>query len=100
MGHSGLTYFGYEVDDLAEHCEFEEVAYLLFNGELPNAQQLALYKRQLAGLRELPDALKLVLEQIPKEAHPMDVMRTGCLDAGQSGNRNRFCPATRTGLIV
>lgn len=41
MGHSGLTYYGYEVDDLARNCEFEEVAYLLFNGDLPNASQLS-----------------------------------------------------------
>ncbi len=77
MGHSGLTYFGYEVDDLARNCVFEEVAYLLFNGELPNASQLADYKAKLNGLRGLPDALKEVLERIPASAHPMDVMRTG-----------------------
>ena len=77
MGHSGLTYYGYEVDDLARNCEFEEVAYLLFNGELPNASQLAAYKKKLAGLRDLPFALKEVLERIPVSAHPMDVLRTG-----------------------
>jgi 2-methylcitrate synthase len=77
MGHSGLTYYGYEVDDLADNCEFEEVAYLLFNGELPNSSQLATYKKKLAGLRDLPQALKEVLERIPASAHPMDVMRTG-----------------------
>ncbi len=77
MGHSGLTYFGYEVDDLAENCEFEEIAYLLFNGELPNSDQLAAYKKKLLGLRDLPAALKEVLERIPATAHPMDVMRTG-----------------------
>jgi 2-methylcitrate synthase len=77
MGHSGLTYYGYEVDDLARHCEFEEVAYLLFNGELPNAPELAAYKKKLAGLRDLPQALKEVLQRIPAAAHPMDVMRTG-----------------------
>jgi len=77
MGHSGLTYFGYEVDDLADHCEFEEVAYLLFNGELPTGSELAAYKSKLAGLRDLPQSLKEVLERIPATAHPMDVMRTG-----------------------
>ena len=77
MGHSGLTYYGYEVGDLAEHCEFEEVAYLLFNGELPTQAQLDDYKARLKGLRGLPDALKEVLERIPASAHPMDVMRTG-----------------------
>lgn len=77
MGHSGLTYYGYEVDDLANHCEFEEVAYLLFNGELPNQSELDTYKTKLRSLRDLPKALKEVLERIPASAHPMDVMRTG-----------------------
>ena len=77
MGHSGLTYFGYEVEDLAQTCEFEEIAYLLFNGELPTQSQLNAYKKRLKSLRGLPDALKEVLERIPATAHPMDVMRTG-----------------------
>ncbi|MBC7751190.1 MAG: 2-methylcitrate synthase [Candidatus Saccharibacteria bacterium] len=74
---AGLTYRGYDVRDLAEHCEFEEVAYLIFFGELPTKAQLATYKAKLKTLRGLPQALKTVLENIPKEAHPMDVMRTG-----------------------
>ncbi|MDH3282503.1 MAG: 2-methylcitrate synthase [Gammaproteobacteria bacterium] len=77
MGHSGLTYYGYEVDDLARNCEFEEVAYLLFNGELPTTTELSAYKTKLAGLRGLPTELKEVLERIPASAHPMDVMRSG-----------------------
>jgi 2-methylcitrate synthase len=75
---SGLTYCGYDVADLAENATFEEVAYLLFNGELPNQVELSSYKDTLASMRDLPQALKEVLKQIPKEAHPMDVMRTGC----------------------
>ncbi len=75
---SGLTYCGYDVADLAENATFEEVAYLLFNGELPNQAELSSYKDTLASMRDLPQALKEVLKQIPKEAHPMDVMRTGC----------------------
>lgn len=75
---AGLTYRGYDVRDLAAQCDFEEVAYLLFYGELPNAQQLADYKNRLKTLRDLPQALKEVLERIPASAHPMDVMRTGC----------------------
>jgi len=75
---AGLTYRGYDVRDLAAQCDFEEVAYLLFYGELPNAQQLAEYKNRLKTLRDLPQALKEVLERIPANAHPMDVMRTGC----------------------
>ncbi len=75
---SGLTYCGYDVSDLADNATFEEVAYLLFNGELPTESQLASYKAELAGMRDIPEALKAVLKEIPKQAHPMDVMRTGC----------------------
>ena len=74
---SGLTYCGYDVSDLADNATFEEVAYLLFNGELPNEGQLAAYKTQLMQMRDLPDSLKKVLQLIPADAHPMDVMRTG-----------------------
>ncbi|MDX1482374.1 MAG: citrate/2-methylcitrate synthase, partial [Woeseiaceae bacterium] len=90
MGHSGLTYYGYEVDDLATHCEFEEVAYLLFNGELPTSAQLAAYKDKLSSLRELPDALREVLERIPASAHPMDVMRTGVSFLGNLETESDF----------
>jgi 2-methylcitrate synthase len=75
---SGLTYRGYDVKDLAEHCQFEEVAHLILKGHLPNGAELATYKRKLKGLRGLPKALKEVLERIPAAAHPMDVLRTGC----------------------
>ncbi|MBI2783171.1 MAG: 2-methylcitrate synthase [Gammaproteobacteria bacterium] len=75
---SGLTYRGYDVKDLAEHCQFEEVAHLILKGHLPNAAELATYKSKLKGLRGLPKTLKEVLERIPAAAHPMDVLRTGC----------------------
>jgi len=75
---AGLTYRGYDVRDLAAGAEFEEVAYLLLYGELPSQAELADYKHKLKSLRELPQALKEVLERIPRDAHPMDVMRTGC----------------------
>ncbi|MCV6622762.1 MAG: 2-methylcitrate synthase [Cellvibrionaceae bacterium] len=74
---SGLTYRGYDVKDLAEKCEFEEVAHLILKGHLPTQAELDAYKTKLKGLRGLPAQLKTVLENIPKEAHPMDVMRTG-----------------------
>jgi 2-methylcitrate synthase len=74
---SGLTYRGYDVKDLAENCQFEEVAYLILRGELPNQAALDAYKTHLASLRALPQALKDVLERIPADAHPMDVLRTG-----------------------
>jgi 2-methylcitrate synthase len=74
---SGLTYCGYDIAELAENAKFEEVAYLLYHGELPTKDQLEQYLTKLKGLRALPDALKAVLENIPASAHPMDVMRTG-----------------------
>ncbi|MDB2386587.1 2-methylcitrate synthase [Shewanella sp.] len=75
---SGLTYCGYDIADLADNATFEEVAYLLFNGELPSQTQLDHYKSELLTKRDLPQALKEVLQRIPADAHPMDVMRTGC----------------------
>jgi 2-methylcitrate synthase len=75
---SGLTYRGYDVKDLAENCQFEEVAYLILKGNLPNQDELDAYKKTLKGLRGLPQPLKDVLERIPADAHPMDVLRTGC----------------------
>lgn len=75
---AGLTYRGYDVRDLADQVLFEEVAYLLLYGELPNKAQLQAYVTKLKGQRDLPQALKEVLERIPANAHPMDVMRTGC----------------------
>ncbi|MFK3971732.1 2-methylcitrate synthase [Pseudomonas sp. NPDC087358] len=75
---AGLTYRGYDVRELAADARFEEVAYLLLYGELPTQSQLDGYLTKLQGLRDLPQALKEVLERIPADAHPMDVMRTGC----------------------
>ena len=84
VGHTGndLHYRGYDIIDLAKYATFEEVAYLLIHGELPSQAQLASYHQKLKALRGLPTALKTVLEQIPKNAHPMDVMRTGCAMLG------------------
>ena len=79
VGHSGndLHYRGYDIGDLAAHCEFAEVAHLLIHGKLPSTPELTAYKKRLLGLRALPDAVKHALEQIPAHAHPMDVLRTG-----------------------
>lgn len=79
VGRSGndLHYRGYDIMDLAGQCEFEEVAYLLVHGKLPNVAELTAYKSKLKSLRGLPQALKNALEQLPPSAHPMDVMRTG-----------------------
>ncbi|MCP3675452.1 MAG: 2-methylcitrate synthase [Gammaproteobacteria bacterium] len=87
---SGLTYCGYDVSDLADNSTFEEVAYLLFHGELPNEKELAAYKTELTAMRDLPIALKEVLQSIPASAHPMDVMRTGCSFLGNIEPENNF----------
>ncbi len=79
VGHSGndLHYRGYDIKDLAAHCEYEEVAHLLVHGKLPTATELASYKASLRPLRSLPAALKQALELLPATTHPMDVLRTG-----------------------
>lgn len=84
VGRSGndLNYRGYDILDIADSCEFEEIAYLLIHGKLPNAPELANYKVKLAQLRGLPVVVRKVLEHIPAGAHPMDVMRTGCSALG------------------
>ncbi len=87
---SGLTYRGYDVRELADGATFEEVAYLLLKGELPTRAQLDAYTEKLKSLRGLPDALKTVLEQIPADAHPMDVMRTGASMLGNLETEQSF----------
>jgi len=84
VGRSGndLHYRGYDILDIAETCEFEEIAYLLVHGKLPDAAELRAYKTKLQALRGLPAAVRKVLEQLPPSAHPMDVMRTGCSALG------------------
>src|SRR5689334_8274050 len=80
VGRTGndLHYRGYDILDFADEAEYEEVAYLLVHEKLPTQKELSSYKSKLRGMRGLPGPLKAVLEQIPKTAHPMDVMRTGC----------------------
>jgi 2-methylcitrate synthase len=92
VGRSGndLRYRGYDIHDLANQCQFEEVAYLLIHGSLPTRAALEAYQRTLQGLRHLPDALITVLEHLPPSSHPMDVMRTatsvlGCLEPEDAG---------------
>jgi 2-methylcitrate synthase len=74
---AGLTYRGYDIHDLADKACFEEVAYLLLRGRLPNRAELDAYVATIVGNRRLPEELKTVLEMIPGDAHPMDVLRTG-----------------------
>jgi len=79
VGRTGndLHYRGYDILDIADVCEFEEIAYLLVHGKLPNTAELAGYKAKLKSLRGLPAPVKAALEALPGAAHPMDVMRTG-----------------------
>lgn len=79
---AGLLYRGYSIKDLTERASFEETAYLLIYGSLPTKKQLDEYQQKLISLRTLPTHLKLILEQIPSTAHPMDVLRTGCSALG------------------
>src|ERR1700712_1468380 len=78
VGKSGndLHYRGYDIYDLAEKAEFEEVAHLLIHERLPTKAQLEAYKTKLKSLRDLPEVVKNILIQIPASAHPMDVLRT------------------------
>ncbi len=74
---TGLTYRGYDISDLAEGATFEEVAYLILYGELPDKDQLARYKNRLRAMRSIPKDLAATLERLPASSHPMDVLRTG-----------------------
>tara|TARA_R110002167_G_scaffold3623_4_gene17646 strand:- start:3288 stop:4412 length:1125 start_codon:yes stop_codon:yes gene_type:complete len=87
---SGLTYRGYDISVLAEKAQFEEVAFLLLRGHLPTQLELDVYTNKIKSLRELPKALKEVLERIPADAHPMDVMRTGCSMLGNLETEKSF----------
>jgi 2-methylcitrate synthase len=84
VGRSGndLHYRGYDILDIAESCEFEEIAYLLIHEKLPNPAELAAYKRRMQGLRGLSPRLRGVLELLPASTHPMDVLRTGVSELG------------------
>ncbi|MDQ3026325.1 MAG: 2-methylcitrate synthase [Pseudomonadota bacterium] len=84
VGRTGndLHYRGYDILDIAETSEFEEIAYLLVYGKLPNDAELSGYKRKLQSLRGIPMAVQDILESIPADAHPMDVMRTACSALG------------------
>lgn len=74
----GLFYRGYDIYDLARECEFEEVAYLLLKGKLPNKAELSEFKKELIKARALPKEVRETLKLVPATAHPMDVVRTGC----------------------
>ena len=79
VGKTGndLHYRGYDILDVADTCEFEEIAHLLVHGKLPTTAELTAYKQKLKSLRGLPANVKAVLEWLPASSHPMDVMRSG-----------------------
>ena len=87
---NSLRYRGYDVVELAEQSTFHEVAHLILKGHLPDREELTAWKARLKGLRGLPQALKEVLERIPANAHPMDVMRTGCSFLGNIEPEGEF----------
>ena len=77
-----LHYRGYDILEIAERCEFEEIAHLLVHGKLPNRAELSAYRSKLKSLRGLPVAVRAVLESLPAASHPMDVLRTGVSTLG------------------
>jgi 2-methylcitrate synthase len=98
VGLSGndLHYRGYDILDIAEKCEFEEVAHLLVHGKLPTVTELAAYKRKLTALRGIPASVQDILECIPANTHPMDVMRTACSALGSvlpESEEHKLAPA-------
>ncbi len=84
VGRTGndLHYRGYDILEFATQAQFEEIAYLLIHEKLPNKEELETYKAKLKTYRDLPKSVKVILEQLPKDTHPMDVMRTGCSALG------------------
>jgi len=87
---AGLTYRGYDIYDLADNAGFEEVAYLLLHGKLPTQSELNAYINKIKANRGLPESLKTVLEMIPADAHPMDVLRTGVSFLGNVESEGDF----------
>ncbi|MBM88784.1 MAG: 2-methylcitrate synthase [Gammaproteobacteria bacterium] len=87
---TGLTYRGLDISVLAEKAKFEEVAYLLVRGHLPNRDELNSYTNKIIELRDIPKAIRDTLERIPATAHPMDVLRTGCSMLGNLEPESSF----------
>jgi 2-methylcitrate synthase len=107
VGHTGndLHYRGYDIHDLAAHCEYEEVAYLLLHGKLPTAAELVAYKAELKAARGLPDAVLKALELLPATAHPMDALRTGvsvlgCMEPEAADHNAADATAIADGLLA
>src|SRR5574344_1116979 len=102
VGNTGndLYYRGYDILEFAEKAEFEEIAYLIVHGELPNKEQLKAYKAKLRSFRDIPEGVKIALEQLPKTCHPMDVMRTGCSVLGALNQEDESHPKAEAQDII
>jgi len=102
VGKTGndLHYRGYDILEFATKAEFEEIAYLIVHEKLPNKDELASYKQKLKSFRDIPVSVKLILEQLPKNTHPMDVMRTGCSALGCMESENTAHPKAAAQDIV
>ncbi len=102
VGKSGndLHYRGYDILEFADKSEFEEIAHLIVYGVLPTQSELDAYKKKLQGLRDIPAGVKIALEQLPKTAHPMDVMRTGCSVLGAIMSEDESHPKDEAQAIV
>jgi 2-methylcitrate synthase len=107
VGKTGndLHYRGYDINDLAAHCEYEEVAYLLVHGKLPTAAELSAYKARLRPRRSLPGAVKQALELLPASTHPMDVLRSGvsvlgCIEPEGASHDDAGARAIADGLLA
>ncbi|AXX88124.1 2-methylcitrate synthase [Malaciobacter marinus] len=95
-----LHYRGYDILEFADKAEFEEIAHLIVHEKLPNKEELKAYKEKLRGMRDLPDGVKVALEQLPKTSHPMDVMRTGCSVLGAIMSEDEAHPKDEAQNIV
>ena len=102
VGKSGndLHYRGYDILEFADKAEFEEIAYLIVHEKLPNVAELKAYKEKLRSFRDIPQGVKVALEQLPKTCHPMDVMRTGCSVLGALNQEKEEHPKNEAQDII
>jgi 2-methylcitrate synthase len=102
VGRTGndLYYRGYDILEFATEAEFEEIAHLIIHEKLPNKEELKAYKEKLKSYRDIPNAVKVTLEQLPKDCHPMDVMRTGCSVLGALFQEDESHPKAQAQEIV
>ncbi|RXJ82372.1 2-methylcitrate synthase [Arcobacter sp. F2176] len=102
VGKTGndLHYRGYDILEFANQAQFEEIAYLIVHEKLPNKAELKAYKEKLQSMRDIPAGVKVALEQLPKTAHPMDVMRTGCSVLGAIMSEDESHPKAEAQNII